>query len=75
MAEPLRDQFFRSGPGTLRFCTFDASEVSFWGALAKQNLYVRLVGRRWFVTDIEWTSDKQGFIAWIGLRSVLEAQK
>jgi hypothetical protein len=68
----LADRLQRDGPGNIQFVMFNPSELSFWAAVAKQNLFVRLVGRRWYVTDIEWGNERGGFIGWVKMRSVLE---
>ncbi len=60
-------------PGCLRFVTFDPREMLFWQAIMQQRLYVRLVGRRWIVTDIKWKfRDGISFIASVRMQSVLE---
>ena len=68
----LRDQLQKDGPGNIKFVTFDPKELSFWAAIANQNLFVRIAGRRWFVTDLEWSAEGRGFIGWVKMRSVLE---
>ena len=70
----LLDRLHTDGPGNLQFAVFNPGELSLWAAVAKQNLFVRLVGRRWFVTDLEWDAGPGNFIAWVKMRSVLEAQ-
>jgi hypothetical protein len=57
-------------PGTLSFQSFDPREISFWQAVGQQKLFVKLVGRRWFVTDVEWRGQPNGFIGFIQLRAI-----
>lgn len=67
----LRERIESHVPGILDFLVFDPAELSFWEDVARQKLFLRLVGRRWFVDEIEWTSGPQKFVAWIKLRAVL----
>jgi hypothetical protein len=58
-------------PGCLRFVTFDPREMLFWEAVMRQKLYVRLVCRRWLVTDIKWKwRNGISFIASVRMTSV-----
>jgi hypothetical protein len=43
--------------GEIAFMVWNPAELSFWQHVAQQKLYVRVLGRRWIVRELEWTAD------------------
>jgi hypothetical protein len=53
LAPALKEMF----AGEIAFMVWDPRELSFWQHVAQQKLYVRVLGRRWIVRELEWTAD------------------